>query len=179
MCDNEDNLEKMVKSIKAAGADFVLFGGMTMRDNQAIWFMKNIVREFPCLLSQYEYLYQWKYQADKDYSGTYIPKAKFFRKVNQEMFSLCEKYRLPYRIKRFIPDDFRKVNYLIAEKFLNEAYFKQMTGKIWTKTFWAGQNINNLKEDIKETNKQGRLRTIRNVDSEIESKIKNLIKVLK
>jgi len=35
LCDQDENLEAMVKSTKEAGGDYILFGGMTMRDRQA------------------------------------------------------------------------------------------------------------------------------------------------
>jgi len=36
------------------GADFILFGGgMTMRDNQAAWFMKRLSKEFPHPVGKY------------------------------------------------------------------------------------------------------------------------------
>jgi hypothetical protein len=41
-----------------AGADFILFGGgMTLRDNQALWFMKRLNEEFPHLVEKYEELH--------------------------------------------------------------------------------------------------------------------------
>ena len=80
-----------------------------------------------------------------------------------------------YRIKRFIPDDFRKLNYIISEKLLNHAYYLQMTGQIWSNIYWAGMNIQNLKESLAYIAARNELIKIRNVDRRIETYImKNL-----
>jgi len=93
----------------------------------------------------------------------------------KKAFELCEKYGIRYRMKRFIPDDFRKYNYQIAEQFLNESYVLQCKGKPWTKLFWAGQNIQNLKESIIDIADRGELRTIRNVNEDLERRIFDFI----
>ena len=78
-------------------------------------------------------------------------------------------------IKRFIPNDFRRINYIIAEKLLNEAYNLQLLGKAWSKKHWAGMNIQNLNESLLAVAKRNELQKIRNVNDEIEAFIrKNL-----
>ena len=96
--------------------------------------------------------------------------------INKKMFELCEKYNMPVRMKRFIPDDYRKYNYIIAEKLLNKAYVLQSTGKHWSNIYWAGQNIQNQKESVADIAKRGELRQIRNVGDKIEKMILEVIK---
>jgi hypothetical protein len=91
------------------------------------------------------------------------------KKINKKMIKLCEASRLNHRIRRFIPADYRKENYLIAEKLLNCAYSLQIKGKPWSKIFWAGQNIQNLKESVVDIIKRHELKKVRNVDDKIES----------
>jgi hypothetical protein len=169
-------MEEVVSDAKEAGADFILFGGgMTMRDNQASWFMRRLSEEFPHLVEKYEELYQGEYTPEEGYRGKYEPQKRYLKQVHRKMLDLCEKYELNFRIKRYIPRDFRKQNYLIAEKLLNESYLSQMMGKPWTKTFWAGQNINNLGESIEDIAKRGELGKIRNVDPSTEGYILDLL----
>lgn len=92
------------------------------------------------------------------------------------MFVLCDKYKLNFRIKRYIPNDLRKLNYLIAQKLLDESYVSQMLGKPWTNTFWAGQNISNLRESIQDIAVRGELQKIRNVNPLIEESVLNLLR---
>jgi len=172
LCDSDENLEVMVKKTKESSADYILFGsGMTMRDLQAKWFLKHLKDSYPELMEKYEELYKFKYNSES-YEGTYTPKASYLKRINKKMFDLCEKYELPYRMARFIPSDFRKKNYIIAEKLLNEAYMLQMLGKTWSNKHWAGQNIQNLKESIVAVAKRNELQKIKNVNDEIESFIK-------
>jgi len=177
LCDIDSNLEDMIKKTKEAGADYILFGGgMTMRDMQAKWFLRYLKEKYPELIEKYEKLYQFRYNPDS-YEGTYEPKRSYVMKIHKKLFALCEKYNLVYRIKRFIPDDFRRINYLIAEKLLNEAYRLQMLGKPWSNLHWAGQNIQNLKESIADVAKRNQLQEIRNVNEEIESFIRENINI--
>ncbi|MFX1519746.1 MAG: radical SAM protein [Promethearchaeota archaeon] len=172
LCDSDENLEAMVQNIKDSGADFILFGsGITMRDLQARWFLKHLKERYPELIEKYEELYEFKYNPTA-YEGKYTPKARFFKKNSKKMLDLCVKYDLPYRVKRFIPNDFRRMNYIISEKLLNEAYRLQMLGKAWSNKHWAGLNIQNLKESIVNIAKRNELQKIRNVTNEIEAFIR-------
>lgn len=173
--DDEDDIKSMVKEANEAGADYFVFGpGITMEGDQAIWYMKRLSDEYPELVSRYEEIYKFKYSQEK-YNGTYGPKKSYIIKIAKKVFKILEKYHMPYRIKRFIPNDFRKMNYIIAEKLLNKAYVNQDLGKPFSNLHWAGQNIQNLKESIVEVAKGGELQKIRNVNEEIELFIKENI----
>ncbi len=172
IADSDDNLESVVESARDAGADFILFGGMTMRDNQALWFARRLREEFgESLLREFLALYDGEITPGGEFVGRYAPKGSYCLMINRKMLSLCEKYGLAFRIKRFIPDDFRRENYIIAEEFINQAYFLQSTGKAWSNLFWAGQNINNLAEPIRAIAERRELRKIRNVNEGIEARI--------
>jgi hypothetical protein len=174
--DDEKNMAEVISSAKNAEADFVLFGGgMTLRDNQAAWFLKSLSQEFPHLIEKYEELYQGSYAPVEGYYGRYEPGKSYSKRINKKMLELCQKNELAFRLKRYIPEDFRKRNYLVAQELLDESYLAQITGKPWTKTFWAGQNINNLGESIKDIAGRNELRKIRNVDPSIEEYVLNLL----
>ena len=176
LSDDERNMEEVVLRAKMAGADFILFGGgMTMRDNQASWFLKRLSQEFPHLMERYEELYQAKYTPVEGYQGRYEPGKSYSKRVNKKMVELCQKYELAFRLKRYIPEDFRRRNYLVAQELLDESYLSQMLGSPWTKTFWAGQNINNLGESIEDIARRGELSRIRNIDSSIEEYVLGLL----
>jgi DNA repair photolyase len=174
--DDTDHLEDVVKLAKESGADYILFaGGMTMRDAQASWFMKRLDEKFPELVDKYLELYDARME-DGVYIGKYTPSKTYLKRINKIMFELCDKYKINSRMKRFIPDDYRKENYIIAEEFLNEAYYMQSLSKPWSNMFWAGQNINNLKEPIRSVAAKGELKKIRNVDAEFDSEIQKRLK---
>jgi DNA repair photolyase len=174
--DDEKNMEEVVAGTKMAGADFILFGGgMTLRDNQASWFLQRLSQEFPHLVEKYEELYEGRYTPAEGYHGRYEPVKSYSKQIHRKMLELCKKYELNFRIKRYTPEDFRKQNYLVAQKLLDESYLSQMMGKPWTKTFWAGQNINNLGESIEDIAERNELGKIRNVDPSIEEYVLNLL----
>ena len=176
--DSAEQLESMVESTKDAGADYILFGaGMTMRDNQALWFFKRLKEECPALADKYLKLYNAEITPEHGYKGSYTPNKTYAKKKTKKMFELCEKYNLKHRMKRYIPNDYRKLNYLIAEKFLNEAYILQYTGKTWSNLFWAGQNIQNLKESISDIANRTELHKIRNVNVDLETRINKFLQL--
>ena len=87
------------------------------------------------------------------------------------MITLSQKYHIDLRVKRYIPNDFRKLNYMISEDLLNEAYMAQIQGTASNSFFWAGQNIQNLPESIANVAARSELQTIRNVGPAIEKRI--------
>ena len=178
LTDSKENLEEMVKRTIDAGGDYLLFGGgMTLRDTQALWFLQHLKAKFPSLLPQYESLYGFKYNPN-EYQGRYYPSPAYLVPLHDLLFELCDKHDLPYRIKRFIPTDFRKYNYLVAEEMLNRAYKLQMLDKYWSNLFWAGMNIQNLEESILDTANRNELTTIKNVGDKTATYIRDLLKKL-
>jgi len=169
LCDSREGLEAMVEGAKEAGADYVLFGGaMTMRDQQALWFMRHIADGYPELIEKYEELYGFRYDPDT-YRGGYMAKESYNTEIAGMFLDLCERSSMPFRIRRYIPGDYRALNYRVAEKLLNRAYELLVTGKAWSRMHWAGMNIQNLKEDIAGVAKRDELRKIGNVDTALES----------
>jgi DNA repair photolyase len=176
LTDSKDNLEEVVINASQAGADYILFGaGMTMRDNQAVWFLKQLKKSYPELVKNYLELYNATWNNGNIYQGNYSPEKSYMKKISKSILWLCEKYRIPYRMKRFIPSDFRRLNYMISEEFLNEAYDNQLKGRPWSNLYWAGQNIQNLNEPINSLADKKQLQSIRNVTPELEERISKLI----
>lgn len=174
--DDKLSLEKYFQAVKATGADYILFGGgMTLRDQQGLFFLRKVKEKFPHLISEYEKLYKFTYD-ENEYVGEYVPDGKYLLEKHQFLFELSEKYEIPFRIKRFIPNDFRGENYQIAEKLFQESFFNQMsTGKNWEHLFWAAHDIQNLKSPIRTLAQMGMLDTIKNVSGEILVKIETLL----
>jgi DNA repair photolyase len=172
LTDSESDLEGVVRASKEVGADFILFGGgMTMRDMQANWFLKHLQERHQTLLKNYQDLYKFRYNPDI-YGGQYEPSRQYSTAITTKFLALVEKHRMPARMKRYIPKDFRRDNYIIAEKLLNESYRLQTHGEAWSSKFWAGQNIQNLKEPISNVMRKNELQKIRNVNEEIEASIR-------
>lgn len=169
-------LEDVIKTAKDSGADYVLFGaGMTMRNVQALWFLKHLKRKFPSLIPKYEQLYQFRYDPE-NYYGNYVTTGSYYQQINETLLNLCHKHNMPFRIKRYIPGDYRGVNYLIAEKLLNEAYENQILNTADKDLFWTGLNIQRLKESITGIYQKGELSKIPNMNLRIRNKISEILK---
>ena len=181
LADSDESLEKVVKGAVESGAGFILFSpGMTMRDNQAVWFLRRLCEGFgEGMVARFLELYDATITPDGQYQGRYAPRGSYCLRVNRKMLGLCEKHGIAFRIRRYIPSDFRRENYILAGELLNEAYLLQATGKAWTRSFWAGQNINNLSGPVREIARRGELRKIRNLDGEMEARIQRRLGELK
>ncbi len=166
--DSEENLEAVVSRAKEAGADYILFSpGLTMRDRQALYFLKHLREGCPGFLSLYEDIYQFSYDPE-EYTGNYTPKKSYMKCISKMVLRLLEEYEIPARVHRFIPEDFRKQNYQIAEKLLNIAHHDQILGKKFSNTQWAALNLQNLTEPVADVARRGELRNIRNMDEDLE-----------
>ena len=95
LCDDNQNLEDVIKQSKKVGADFVLFSpGLTMRDSQADYFIKKLKN------SKYDYVVKPLLEL---YKGEIYPPAHYVRKLHSKLLNLCEKYNMAVRVKRWIP----------------------------------------------------------------------------
>ena len=179
LCDSEKDLRALFGAVRDAGADYILFGGgMTLRDRQGFWFLEHLQAARPELMPLYEDLYGFSFQACRTagtYTGRFTPRDEYFREKNALLPALAREYKLPTRIKRFIPDDFRRLNYIIAERLLNEAYVEQTRGRFRRDLHWAGHNIQNLRESIAELKRTGRLASIGNLNGELLERVSRWI----
>jgi DNA repair photolyase len=170
--DDINNLESVIKQTKEAGADFVLFSpGLTMRDSQAAFFIKKLKN------SKYNKIIEPLLNL---YKGQMYPPSEYVNILHQDLYKLTEKFNLPIRIKRWIPEDFRKWNYNISELLLNEEFINLVkTGKSNKKMMWAGLTINNLEESILNVYKREELSKLRNLSKEIFDFIKPYLELYK
>ncbi|MGD2245622.1 MAG: radical SAM protein [Candidatus Aminicenantes bacterium] len=167
--DSDENLEEVVSLTKTAGCDFILFApGMTLRDSQARFFISKMK----------ESMYRDELEKILElYRGNMYPNSRYFFKINRKMLELCEKYNLSFRAQRYIPEDYRRCNYIIAKKLLDQAYFDQITGKPWSATHWAGLHLQNLKESILDVYKRGELKTLKNFTHKVIKYVEPYLRV--
>jgi DNA repair photolyase len=158
--DNDENLDAVIKKSKEAGADFVIFApGLTLRDAQADFFFKKLQE------SKYNHVVKPLLNL---YKGQMGPPKDYVNKMHQKLLTLCKKYDVAMREKRWIPNDYRKWNYKISELLLVKDYMNKLTsGKSNKSFFWAGLTLNNLEESIINVYKRGELATLKNFNSEI------------
>ncbi len=144
LCDDDANLENVVRWTADHGGQFVMVGGLTLANQQREYFL-NVLRErFPELLSAYQERYP---------EGSYGPSHGQWRPTALRIKALCEKYGLSDRIPRpIIPSDKRALNKRIAERLANRVYDMELNNepgyRVWAyrKAAWA---IEELEQDVK------------------------------
>lgn len=158
--DDDENIEIVIKHSREAGADFLLFSpGLTLRDSQADYFLNKLNN------SKYKHIVKPILELFK---GQIYPPADYVRKLHPKLLSLCEKYNLPIRVKRWIPSDYRQWNYRISEILLNREYEEALkTGKSNKSMMWAGLNLNNLDKSILEVYQRGELSSLPNFNKQV------------
>jgi DNA repair photolyase len=158
LCDNDQDLEDVVRKSSEAGSDFILFGGLTLRDSQEAFFIKELRN------SKYKSIAQPL--LDLYHERTNL--NDYHLKLNLKLLNLSRKYNLNVRAKRWIPRDYRKWNYKISELLLNKSYVDSIQGKSYKTMMWAGLNLNNLDKSILDVYKKGELLTLDNFNPKIE-----------
>ncbi|MCP4420328.1 MAG: hypothetical protein GY805_27295, partial [Chloroflexi bacterium] len=175
LCDGESEVEELFTAVKQSNADYLMFGGaMTLRNRQADWFLHHLQAGQPDVYQEYAHLYGFTPNA-QTYDGGYGPTGDYLLAQHKRLFALSKKHQFPNRIKRFIPDDWRKNNYRIAERMLNVSFERQMLGNSWKTLFWAAQNIQNLKEPLEAVAARDELTSIKNVNGRIKARIEAIL----
>ena len=157
LCDNDENLEAVIHMSSESGAEFVLFGGLTLRDSQEEFFLKK--------LRNSKYRDVVRSILDLYHGRTNFNDYRF--KLNAKLLNLTRKYNIDVRAKRWIPKDYRKWNYKVSELLLNQYYMDSLKGKPHKAMLWAGLNLNNLDESILDVYKRGDLLKLNNFNSRI------------
>ncbi|MDI6770461.1 MAG: hypothetical protein QMD04_12420 [Anaerolineales bacterium] len=143
LCDDEANLEAVVRRTAEHGGRFVLASSLTLSDQQRTYFFDVLRARFPDLLGLYQRIYPPKSYAPADYP---------WRKIALKIRELCEKYGIRDRVPRpIIPGDKRALNKRIVERLADQAYALELNGessyRVWAyrKAAWA---VEDLEQDI-------------------------------
>lgn len=138
--DTPQLLEKSVREAKSAGVDFVIFGGMTLKDGkQKDYFYSTLEEHYPELLAEYQNIYtgdKWG-QATGAY---YNPLHYMFRAIAKE-------YKIPVRIPPALYKDILNENDLVIVILEHIDYLLKLEGKKSPYSF-AAYLISQLKEPL-------------------------------
>jgi len=142
ICDDDSNLETVVKKTAENGGKFVLAAGLTMSGAQATYFLEALRRHDPELIEKYRRLYEDEYSsADAQYVG----------KIGLRVRDFCAKYGILDRMPRYIPEGPLAMNKRIAEYVFNRCYQLELEGapsyKVWAYRR-AGWTVDELDRDI-------------------------------
>ncbi len=143
LCDDDANLESVVRWTAEHGGQFVLAGGLTLADQQRDYFFGVLRERFPDLSESYTRLYP---------PGSYGAAGYDQRRIGRRIRELCDRHALRDRIPRpIIPDDKRALNKRVVERLADNAYSFDLEGapanKVWAyrKAAWA---VEDLEQDL-------------------------------
>lgn len=143
LCDDEANLENVVRWTAEHGGQFVLASGLTLSDQQRDYFFSYLNNHFPDLLELYRRSYP---------PGSYSPAGWRWQEVALKIKTLCQRYGIRDRMPRpIIPGEKRALNKQIVERLADKVYDMELQNApsqhIWAyrKAAWA---IEDLEQDI-------------------------------
>lgn len=141
--DEFEYIDNAFRSAEEIGADFVLYGGMTLKPGiQKDYFFDVIKKKFPLKLSDYEKIYG----ANNQYGQA---NWKYYKKIESIFTKAAKKYKIPTRIPLRLFGDILCINDLIVVIFEHiDHYLKQKGEK--SNYGYAAYQVSLLKETITE-----------------------------
>jgi DNA repair photolyase len=143
LCDDDANLQAVVRWTAEHGGTFVLAAGLTLADQQRAYFFDVLRGRFPDLVEPYARLYP---------AGSYAAAEGDPRRMGRRLRALCAQHAIRDRIPRpIVPSDKRAVNKRLAEHLADAAYALDLeeapASRVWAyrKAAWA---LDDLEQDV-------------------------------
>jgi len=140
--DTDEFLEESISKARNAGIDFIIFGGMTLKEGKQKQHFINTLSEFkPSLIKTYQEIYppsKWGNANNEYYCG-----------INKKFFSLVKKYHIPVRIPFHVYSGLLGMNDKIIVMLEHLNYIQQLKGE---DSFFglAARSISELKTPVSE-----------------------------
>ncbi len=163
--DTPEQIDKSLRKAREVGLDYVIFGGMTLKDGrQKDYFMQVLEQHYAHLTTEYHVIYpgdQW---------GAAIP--TYYRSIHQVFNALTNTYKLPKRIPARLYRDILDENDLVAVILEQMDYILKQDGKK-SPYGYAAHSILQLKEPL--SSMKNRLRELNGVGPVTERLIKEIL----
>lgn len=158
-------IEETMKKANQAGVDFIIFGGMTLKEGkQKDYFFNVLKNHYPELVTEYQKIYtgdKWG-QASEEY----------YNSLNLTFNRIAKKYKIPKRIPPAFYRDMLSENDLVIVILEHIDYFLKLEGK--TSPYgYAAYSISQLKEPL--STMKGELRKLRGVGGTTEAIILEIL----
>jgi DNA repair photolyase len=165
LTDTSELIEQTISRAKEAGVDFVIFGGMTLKEGrQKEYFYDALRRTHPDLIAEYQNIYkgsEWG-EATKEY----------YSLISQRFNSIAKKYKMPKRMPLALYRDILEQNDLVVVILEHIDYLLKLEGKPSSFGF-AAYSISQLKEPLSAM--KGELQKIKGVSKTIEPVILEIL----
>lgn len=143
LTDTQENLEKSVSDIKDAGADFIVFGGLTLKQGtQGDYYYKFLQKNFPNLVKNYKDIYK--------NAGRYgSASGEHTDSIHYSFRDLIKKYEIPARIpKRLFIDQIDKKDFIIV--ILEHIDYYMMLYEMKSNYGYVAYQISNMEQPMDE-----------------------------
>ena len=164
--DTPEKIEQTIKKARQFDLDFMVFGGMTLKQGkQKAHFMNMLKKHYPNLVFEYENLYT----GDKWGNA----KSEYYRSLNEIFNIVAKKYKMPRRIPVSLFEHLLSKNDLVVIILEHLDYFLKSEGK--TSPYgYAAYSISQLKQPIETM--RGGLRQLKGIGPTTERIILEILK---
>jgi len=164
--DSYEMIEDSIKNAKHAGVDFIIFGGMTLKNGaQKDYFLKKLKEYNRSLLINYKNIYL------NDKWGR--PVKNYYETINKTFDVIARKYKLPKRIPPYIYKDILEENNLVIVILEHIDYLLKLKGKTSPYSY-AAYSISKLSNPL--SSMKNNLINIHGVGKTIEKIILEILK---
>jgi len=169
LLDDDNNIREVIRRASENKAEYLLPGaGMTLRSNQKIRWLELLKENWLELVKKYEKLY----------SESQEPNREYVVRINRRAFEICKEFNIQTYVP---PPDFErplKENFEVAILLSLIAYFKERrTGNPYAAWAYhkAAQNIEELKESIRDVHNRNKLKEISGVGKNLAEIIREYL----
>ena len=163
--DKPSIMEETIKQANNVGVDFIIFGGMTLKDGrQKDYFFNTLKNNYPELLPDYFSIYKGSKWGQ--------PVFEYYNSINRSFDLLAEKYKIPKRIPLHLFQDLLTENDLVIVILEQIDYLLKLKGKSSPYGF-AAYSISKIKEPLSDI--KGNLQQIKGVGPTIEKLILEIL----
>ncbi len=138
--DSQEMLDESFKKFKEVGVDFVMFGGMTLKQGRQMDFFNNVLESYnPDLVEKVNSVY-----GDDQYGS---PKGDYYKHYSEKFLLANRETKIPIRIPTNLYNDILETNDLVSVILQDIEYLLKMKGK--KSTFgYSSHLISKLKEPL-------------------------------
>jgi DNA repair photolyase len=164
--DTPELMEETIKKASEVNLDFIIFGGMTLKEGkQKDYFFKTLRKKYPKLIGEYENIYQ------KNKWGEAA--GEYYNSINLTFNRIAKRYKMPKRIPLNLYKDILEENDLVVVILEHIDYLLKLQGR--TSPYgYAAYSISQLKKPLSSMKRE--LRRINGVGKVTESIILEILK---
>jgi len=163
--DKPELIEESIRKANKVGLDFVIFGGMTLKDGRQKDYFFNVLKEhYPDLIPKYQKIYT----ADKWGQAS----GEYYNSINLTFNRIAKKYKMPKRIPYALFKDILSENDLVIVILEHIDYFLKLEGRR-SPYGYAAYSISKLKEPL--SSMKGELRKLKGIGRTTEGIILEIL----